>query len=192
MALRLPNTPFMEAVTNILRELDAKTIPEKFDGVVDAFLVGGAAVHIYTQYRVSGDLDAAFSHRLFIPNPPVMFYEHNGARELVRLDNNYTEVLALMHPDWKDEAIEADKIGRIQIKIISPTDLAVSKVGRLADNDRMDITELASAGLIDADAFEQRCNEALSYYVGHPSFVEYNIRDAVEIVRSCSPDRPKP
>lgn len=192
MSLKLPSTPFMKAVTDILRQLDATTIPEGFRGIVDALLVGGVAVHVYTQYRVSGDLDAVFSHRLLIPKAPVVFYEYEGKKEAVRFDNNYTEVLALMHPDWRDDAIEADKVGRIQIKVISPLDLAVSKVGRLADNDRMDIAELASGGLIDADALEQRCNEALDYYVGAPNFIKYNIRDAVEIVRSCSPNRSNP
>jgi hypothetical protein len=44
----------------------------------------------------------------------------------------------------------------IQLFVLSPVDLAVSKIARLADNDREDIQALVRLGLTTAQAIEQR------------------------------------
>lgn len=184
MRLDLPTTNFEHAVIKILEYIDNNIIPENFNSNIDAFIVGGAAVHIYTKYRVSTDLDAVFSHKLLIPKSPVVFFDNNGSRQALRLDTNYTEVLALMHPDWRSDSIFANKVGRIIAKVISPVDLAVSKVSRFADNDKEDIKQLSINSLIDYSFFEKRCKESLEYYVGSPSFINYNINDAVNIIKN--------
>lgn len=58
-----PSTPFMDAVDELLWRI-SDAISESFKGRVEAVLVGGAAVHTYTQSRPSKHLDARFSHRM--------------------------------------------------------------------------------------------------------------------------------
>ncbi len=184
MHLRLPSTSFVGAVNEIFRRLDS-TIPENVRDIVDVFFLGGVAVHIYTQHRVSADLNVVFSRPLAVPDILIMPYTEAGSRKVVRLATGNIGVLTFMHRDWQDDAFEADKIGRIQIKVISPLDLAVSMVSRFTERDRADIQELALVGLLKADALEQRCNEALEYYVGDSTVIRHNINAAVKTVRTC-------
>jgi hypothetical protein len=66
--------------------------------------------------------------------------------------------------------------------VLSPLDLAVSKIGRWLGNDMSDIRQLAAAGLINAADVEARCNEALDYYIGNLEMIRYNLRDAFEVI----------
>jgi hypothetical protein len=50
--------------------------------------------------------------------------------------------------------------------VLSPLDLAVSKIARFADNDEEDIAELVRLELTTANAIEQRATSALGGYVG--------------------------
>lgn len=45
--------------------------------------------------------------------------------------------------------------------VLSPVDLAVSKIARFADNDKEDIAALVRLGLTTADEVEQRATSAL-------------------------------
>ena len=184
--IELPNTPFMAAVIALLEQIDA-TIPESFTGTVTAFVTGGVAVHAYTASRTSRDLGAKFEPPLLLRQEPVVRYIDADKEEYLRLDRSFFAGIGLVHPDWEDSAKRAGKYGRIEVRIMAPVDLAVSKVSRFEDNDRADIRALASLGLVEAGAFERRCLEAIDYYVGEPTFVRHNIAEAVDLVRSCSP-----
>jgi hypothetical protein len=59
--------------------------------------------------------------------------------------------------------------GLRELFVLSPVDLAVSKIARLADNDREDIQALVRLGLTTAQAIEQRATSALAGYVGNHS-----------------------
>ena len=54
----------------------------------------------------------------------------------------------------------------LDVRILTPIDLAVSKLGRFSAQDRADIEALARRGLITAPALETRALEALGAYVG--------------------------
>lgn len=180
----LPGTPYMDAVLEILRRID-HSIPASFKGTVTTYLLGGVAVHIYTGWRVSKDVDATFSHRVLVPQALSVRYDDGGTHRTVRFDSNFTQVIALLHPDWEQDAIPLGIVGRFDFRVITPTDLAVSKVGRFAGNDADDIRELAAAGWLDADAVEARCREALDFYVGDTTMVRHNLDDALEAIRAA-------
>lgn len=187
-----PNTAFIGAVRDLLTGIEASFAPS-FQGVVRCYLVGGCAAHIYTAHRTSGDMDAKFEPGIVLPETPVANYVGaEGQVASLMLDRNYSDVFGVMHPDWQQDARPWERFGRLRAYVISPLDLAVSKVSRFQDNDRLDIMELASAGLIAAPEFEQRCTEAMDYYVGDLTFVKYNIREAVELIRQCTPSPRKP
>ena len=135
---------------------------------LQVYLAGGMAVHLYTGKRVTGDVDAEFGGRVLLPSDlAVVVTLEDGTDQVIYLDTNYNPTFALMHEDYQADSRPVYLgLGNIRVNVLSPVDLAVSKIARLADNDREDIRELVMLGLTDAGAIEARAIEALSGYVG--------------------------
>ena len=155
------------------------------------YLAGGMAVHLYTANRVTTDVDAEFSGRIIIPNDlMVEITLEDGSPQLIYLDTNYNSTFALMHEDYQDDAIPVDLgLEHIQVRVLSPVDLAVSKIARLADNDREDIQALVRLGLTTANEIEQRARSALEGYIGVQAMLMVNLRDALVIARDAEGQR---
>ncbi len=152
---------------------------------IKVFLAGGMAVHLYTASRVTTDVDAEFGSRVFIPSDLVVDVTlEDGTHESVYFDTNYNSSFALMHEHYLDDAIPLD-LGTEQIRlhILSPVDLAVSKIARFADSDKEDIAALVRLGLTTANEIEQRATSALAGYVGGQAMLLLNLRDAVAHAR---------
>lgn len=151
------------------------------------YIAGGTALHFYTGERVSRDVDAAFSRRIALPeNLEVAYRDADGAAQLLYLDRNYNDTLALMHEDAYDDsqplALPGVDPSVLDVRLLSPLDLAVSKLGRFAGQDRDDIAALARHGLIDAASLRQRAEAALTAYVGDTARVQNTIDIACRIV----------
>ena len=158
---------------------------------VNVCLAGGMAVHLYTGNRVTTDVDAEFGSRMFLPNDLVVDVTlEDGTPQSVYLDTNYNSSFALMHEDHLDDAIALD-LGTWHLRphVLSPLDLAVSKIARLADNDKDDIAALVRLGLVTADAIEQRATSAMSGYVGGLAMLRLNLRNALELARGVEAER---
>ena len=155
------------------------------------YLAGGMAVHLYTANRVTTDVDVEFSGRIIIPNDlMVEITLEDGSPQLIYLDTNYNSTFALMHEDYQDDAIPVDLgLEHIQVRVLSPVDLAVSKIARLADNDREDIQALVRLGLTTANEIEQRARSALEGYIGGQAMLMVNLRDALVIARDAEGQR---
>lgn len=163
--------------------------------VVDAYLAGGTATCIHlrdaggaaaSDARFSEDADVHFKQRLVLADDIVVRYADSGGEDRVLvLDRSYTIDIGLRHPDCFDDArhLLDSRNGRLRLHILSPLDLAVTKVGRFQDHDRQDMALLARAGLIEATTFGQRATEALDYLATDPSPVELNIEEACELIR---------
>jgi hypothetical protein len=80
-------------------------------------------------------------------------------------------------------------VEQIKLHVLSPLDLAVSKIARFADNDKEDIAELVRLGLTSADEIEQRATVALTGYVGGQAMLRLNLRDAVALARQVEAER---
>ncbi|CAB3781299.1 DUF6036 family nucleotidyltransferase [Pararobbsia alpina] len=155
------------------------------------YLAGGMAVHLYTAKRVTTDVDAEFAGRVLIPNDlAVEITLEDGSSQLVYLDTNYNPTFALMHEDYQSDSQPVDLgLAHIRVNVLSPVDLAVSKIARLADNDREDIETLVRLGLTTADEIETRANEAIGGYVGGIEMLRANLRDAIRIACSAEAER---
>lgn len=156
---------------------------------VRMYIAGGAALHFHTGERISRDVDAAFSHRIALPeNLEVAYRDADGAARLLYFDRNYNDTLALMHEeayaDSQPLALPGVDAGVLDVRLLSPLDLAVSKLGRFAGHDRDDIVALARHGLIDAVGLRQRAEAALGAYVGDTARVQNTIDIACRIVGS--------
>lgn len=158
---------------------------------IDVYLAGGMAVHLYTASRVTTDIDAEFGSRVFIPNDlMVEVILEDGSREAVYFDTNYNSSFALMHEDYLDDSIPLDLgVEQIRLHVLSPLDLAVSKIARFADHDKEDIAALVSLGLTSADEIENRATSALDGYVGGLAMLQLNLRDAVALARQAEANR---
>lgn len=136
------------------------------------YIAGGSALHLYTGSRVTRDVDAVFSHRIALPdNLEVAYPGEDGNAALLYFDRNYNDTLGLLHEDAYDDANAINLPGVdaaiLDVRLLSPLDLAVSKLGRFSSQDREDIRTLARSGLINADALRQRAEEALGGYIGN-------------------------
>jgi hypothetical protein len=170
-----------------LREL-LKQLEERLalSGPVNVYLAGGMAVHLYTASRVTTDVDAEFGGRVHLPNDLMVEVAlEDGTKQAVYLDTNYNPSFALMHEDYPEASIPvALGLDKIHLRVLSPTDLAVSKIARFADNDKEDIAVLVRLGLTTADEILQRATDALVGYIGGQAMLKLNLLDAVALARS--------
>lgn len=171
----------------LLRQLEERLALSQ---TVNVYLAGGMAVHLYTANRVTTDVDAEFGGRLLLPNDLMVEVTlEDGSPQVVYLDTNYNPTFALLHPDYLDDALPVDLgLQQLQVRVLSPVDLAVSKIARLADNDKEDIAALVRHGLTNADEIEQRANAALAGYIGGQAMLRLNLRDALALARAAVVD----
>jgi hypothetical protein len=175
---------FRELVQRIAEPLAA--VPKRALPI-QMYVAGGAAMHFYTGERISLDVDAAFSHRIALPeNLEVAYRDTDGAARLLYLDRNYSDTLALLHEDAYDDSVALTLDGIdpkvMGVRLLSPVDLAVSKLGRFAEHDRNDIASLARHGLISSRALRERAEDALGGYVGALDRVRGSIEIGCRIV----------
>ena len=167
------------------------------DGPVRMYIAGGAALHLVTGERVTEDVDATFSRRVLIADEMAVSYrDPDGRARLLYLDRNYNDALGLLHEDAYADSRPVDVPGIdfrvLEVRVLSPLDLAVSKLARFGDQDRADIELLARRGLIDAASLRSRADEALRGYVGNIAPVQASIDIACRIVEALAPRTPAP
>ncbi len=153
-------TALASGLRELLRQLSLRLA---LNSPLSVYLAGGMAVHLYTASRVTTDVDAEFGSRIFVPRDLVVDVTlEDGARESVHFDTNYNATFALMHEDYLHDAIPLDlKVENIRLHVLSPLDLAVSKIARYAESDKEDIAALVRLGLVGADAMEKRAKGAI-------------------------------
>jgi hypothetical protein len=150
-------------------------------------VAGGAALHLYTGTRVSKDIDAKVMARFIPPdNLSVSYTDPDGNARLLYFDKQYNDAYGLLHGDAYDDAISIGVPGvdprRLDVRLLSPLDLAVSKLSRFEAHDRDDIRDLAKAGLLAAADLRRRAEAALPAYVGDLRRVRNSLAIAERIV----------
>jgi hypothetical protein len=174
------------------RDLVAR-IAESLQGVpsrllpVKMFVAGGAALHFHTGERVSVDVDAVFSRRLALPDDlDVTYRDVDGSTRLLYFDRQYNDTLGLMHEDAQEDSLPLRLPGIdakvLDVRILTPVDLAVSKLGRFTEQDRADIIALARRGRVTSQDLNARATQALEGYVGDLQRVRGNIATAVKLI----------
>ncbi len=180
-------TALAKGLQELFRQLAQRLCLQK---PLNVYLAGGMAVHLYTAKRVTTDVDAEFGGRVFVPNDLIVKVElEDGTSESMYFDTNYNSSFALMHEDYLDEAVFLELgIEQIRLHVLSPLDLAVSKIARFSDNDKADIAELVRLGLTSSAEIEQRATDALNGYVGGQAMLRLNLRDALVLAREVEAD----
>ena len=182
---------FAEVLSRIQQSLKGSR-PDVFP--IRMFIAGGAALHLLTGARVSEDVDAVFSKRVLLNDDiEVAYRDADGRARLLYLDRNYNDTLGLLHENAHKDARPVDIPGidkkLIDVRVLAPIDLAVSKLSRFADQDREDILLLAKEGLVDAAALRKRSEQALAGYVGDLNPVRNSVAIACRLIESVPPPR---
>jgi hypothetical protein len=178
---------FGELAARIARSLSGlpkRSLPIKM------YVAGGAALHFHTGARTSKDVDAAFSHRIVLPEGlEVSYRDADGAARLLYIDRQYNDAFALMHEDARADSLPLplkDLDARVlEVRLLSALDLAVSKVSRFSSQDREDISSLAQHGLIQSAPLRRRAEEAAGAYVGNLDRLRSSIDLACRIVQDA-------
>lgn len=173
---------FAELMSRIEAALGAYQGP-----AVPVYVAGGAASHIYTGARLSADVDATLGRRLLLPDDlQVMYRAADGKHRTLYFDRQYNDTLGLMHEDAHADSVPIDvpriDRDRLDVRLLSPLDLAVSKLSRFAEPDQGDIRALAREGLLDSKKLRKRAEEALKGYIGRVDDVRISLDKACRMV----------
>ena len=174
---------FSEIAERIARSL---SLPEG-GPPIRMFVAGGVAVHYYTGVRPTRDVDAVFSHRMLLPaDLDVNYVDATGVPRLLYFDRQYNDTFGLLHEDANDDSVSIRLRGvdakKLDVRLLSPLDVAVSKLARFEAHDRSDILALAEAGLITERQLRRRAEEALAGYVGNVAGVRVSLDLACTLV----------
>lgn len=182
MKLVLPKTPFLMAIYELFDIISTEIIGER-PFQVNAYLAGGAAVHLYNSSRTSNDVDTVFSPPVHINDVVVHYTDEKQRKRTLVYDPTYFAELGLIHPDYQNDSRQVWRKKNLTLHVLSPVDIAVTKIARFLPRDKEDIAELAAKGFLTPELLEKRANEAIDYFIGNTAMLKYNIQDACDLVR---------
>ena len=183
-----PDPAWLKAFATIMSRIDAALGTARPEKPVIACVAGGAALHFYTGARYSRDIDAKILARVMIDPQElqVAYRGSDGRARLLYFDTQYNDSFALLHhaayDDARPIAVEGVDRRRLEIRLLTPVDLAVSKLSRFSGQDRDDIRALARRGLVTAAALRRRAQTALPDYVGNLERIRNSISIASGMV----------
>lgn len=181
-----PDPQYLNAFATIMARIE-KSLGRTREPIAVG-VAGGAALHFYTGARISRDIDAKIMARVLLDpsDLQVAYRAEDGRARLLYFDTQYNDSFALMHADAYDDArpiaLEGVDPRRLNVKLLTPLDLAVSKLARFNDQDQEDIRALARAGLLRSHLLRRRAEEALPDYVGNIARTRGAIDSACRIV----------
>ncbi|HET9447749.1 MAG TPA: DUF6036 family nucleotidyltransferase [Steroidobacteraceae bacterium] len=95
------------------------------------------------------------------------------------------------HEDSIPLTLDGVDSGLLDVRLLSPLDLTVSKLGRFSDQDRDDILALARLKLVDCGGLRRRAQEAIAGYVGDINRIQGTIDVACRILDGLEKRSPK-
>jgi hypothetical protein len=171
----------VEALRAMLDRMDESLRATGYrDDSIAMYIAGGIAVNYWCGSRYTADVDASFSRRIILPKDLTISYrKKDGAESFIYFDHNYNTSFALLHERSEDDSIEWQGMGNerrlVRARVLSPIDLAVSKISRFSEQDQEDIVALARETRFTPEQLRQRANEALANYVGDMRTVRQSI-----------------
>jgi hypothetical protein len=160
-----------KALSELLDQMDSSIRRGGYEGPpITMYLAGGMAVNFYCGTRYTEDVDAFYTRRVQVGPCEVSYRHKDGKPSFLYLDNNYNPTFGLLHEDHERDAVEWAGIGnerrKIHLLVLSPVDLAVTKISRFSPQDRDDILALANTGLFSPEQLRIRATEALKDHIG--------------------------
>lgn len=188
-----PDPAYRKAFAEIMARIESALGPKRPAKPVVVCVAGGAAMQFYTGGRFTDDIDAKIMARVIIDHPEklqIAYRGEDGHARLLYFDMQYNDSFALLHENAYDDALPISLEGvdprRLEVRLLTPLDLAVSKVSRFSEQDQDDIRALARAGLIEPNALRRRAGAALPDYVGNMDRIRNSIDLACRLVAAAS------
>jgi hypothetical protein len=190
-----PDAEYLKAFAKIMSRIERALGPKRPPRPVTICVAGGAAMHFYTGERYSNDIDAKIMARVMLDASElqVAYRGEDGHARLLYFDTQYNDSFALLHHDAYGDALAISVEGvdprRLEVRLLAPIDLAVSKLSRFSEQDQDDIRTLARGRLIDAAALRRRAEVALPDYVGNLDRIRTSIGLACRLVDAARSKR---
>ena len=144
------------------------------------YLAGGMATHLYVAVRGTTDVDAEYSHRILFPDDLI-----DRKRDTLFLDTHFNASFSLVHEDYQDDAFLLDTDTRVlEVRVLTPVDLVLSKIARFSQKDQFDIDALVRARLISPEELEVRAEFAFTgYVVGNITSAQTLVKRVIEQIK---------
>ena len=190
-ALR-PDPAYLKAFARIMSRIEKALGPKRPAKPVTVCVAGGAAMHFYVGGRFTDDIDAKIMARVMLDpqDLQVAYRGEDGHARLLYFDTQYNDSYALLHENAYDDArpiaVEGVDSRRLEVRLLTPLNLAVSKLARFSGQDQDDIRALARAQLIDAAALRRRAESALPDYVGNLDRIKGSIEVACRLIATAA------
>ncbi len=161
------------ALRTMLDRMDASLQEGGYMGEpIKMYLAGGLAVNYYCGTRYTEDVDASFSRRFVLPkNLTVNYRRPDGTDAFIYFDHNYNTSLALLHDEFERDSREWAGIGneerKVELRVLAPIDLAISKLDRCSPRDREDLLALAAEQFFTDRQLRTRALEAVANFIGN-------------------------
>lgn len=196
MATLFTETPLSKAIFSFFSyiERDIKQLTSK-PGSYRAYIFGGCAFHIHTNARGSNDIDVEFNAAKWMAssevmiNKPSIVYMNGVVERTLAFDAKFNTMLGPLHEDYQDDAILLQRNyldSPLWVYVVTPEDLATSKLGRYSERDRDDILTLLELKKMSVDSFYKRATEAISYYVGNKTTVSSYLNQVIALYKQSS------
>ena len=170
-----------QALISMFRAIEMElTLEGASPGAVQVIVFGGCAVHLYTHYRVSTDVDAeiycantqdTLRLRTLLAEFPEQFFDEQSGRVMeLNYDLQYNTSFGPLHEDYWERSIPLEEFpleSALHLHVAAPIDIAISKLGRATDQDVDDIMALLRAGFIVTAELRQLALQAIDMYVGN-------------------------
>ena len=160
------------ALREMLDRMEVSLRASDYSGpAVMMYVAGGIAVNYHCGTRYTEDVDASFSRRFVLPRELTVNYRRrDGTEAFVYFDHNYNTSFALLQEGFEERSVPwagIDDAGRLlYLRVLTPLDLAVSKLARFSEQDRAYIFALAAEGLISAGELRSHALAAMGNYIG--------------------------
>jgi hypothetical protein len=175
------STALGQALVSMFKSVEVQlTLEGAKSGALKIIVFGGCAVHLYTNHRVSTDVDAEiyefnlpedFHLQTLLAQVPELFVDEQSGRLMeLNYDLQYNTSFGPIHEDYWERSLplgEFPMVSPLHVHIAAPIDVAISKLGRATDQDIGDIMALLRAGFIRSTEFHRLALQAIDVYVGN-------------------------
>lgn len=174
---------FKDAVFQIMQKISNEIPDAHIKFPVNAYIVGGAAVHFHTNLRVSNDIDSILSHAVKLPDDLVVpWVDKDGNIQQLSYDYTYNSSFGLMHEDYDKRAVLIKTIDeKLNIYILDSLDLIISKISRFSDSDEDDIRALIKIKDIDRIELYNLASDAIKIGIGFPKSIRTHLDWVMEM-----------
>lgn len=187
------DTPVARAFAQMVERLSTLWDLQNQGQDVHMYVSGGMAMHLYTGTRIPTDVDVEFMERVVVPSAAQVTCttEHGQSLDL-RIDATHHHAQCLLHEWHRHDAIAISHLqGRLSVYVLSPVDVATSKLLRWNDRDQQDVFELMQLNLISLQDLEQRANGAAKHFQAGKHLVLEQIDRALADVHTWACAQPQ-